>query len=129
VILFGCAEATDVMNAVDRFADAEAQIQPARSGFECLLRKHLLAFADHGAEFYAGSGNDARRALELATVNIANRPTLRAFEQAYAIAVSVGEAHAASEMLTAAWKRWGESAAFELSPLAACRADSVRNEA
>jgi hypothetical protein len=34
----------------------------ARSGFEALLAKHPLAFADHGAEFYAGSGNDPGRA-------------------------------------------------------------------
>ena len=54
------------MNAMGRPADAEAQMQAARSGFEALLEKHLLAFADHGAEFYSGSGNDARRAFELA---------------------------------------------------------------
>ena len=40
------------------------------------------AFADHGAAFYSGSGNDAARALDLASANVANRPTLRAFEQA-----------------------------------------------
>jgi hypothetical protein len=40
--------------------------------------KHLFAFADHAAEFYAGSGNDCRRALELTRANVANRPTRRA---------------------------------------------------
>jgi tetratricopeptide (TPR) repeat protein len=124
-----CWRLADVMNAVGRFADAEAQMQAARSGFEVLLGNHLLAFADHGAEFYFGSGNDTRRALELATVNVVNRPTLRAFEQAYAIAVSAGEPYAASEMLAAARKRWGDTAAFRLSPLAACRTDSVSDEA
>ena len=64
---------------------------PRASGFEALLEKHPLAFADHGAEFYAGSGNDARRALELARINVANRPTLRAFEQAHAIAIAAGD--------------------------------------
>jgi tetratricopeptide (TPR) repeat protein len=49
----------DVMNARGRFGDAEAQMQAARFGFEVLLGKHLLAYADHGAEFYSGSGNDA----------------------------------------------------------------------
>ena len=68
----------DVMASMGRFADAEAQMQAARSGFEALLEKHLLAFADHGAEFYSGSGNDPRRALELASINLANRPTQRA---------------------------------------------------
>ena len=62
----------------------------ARRGFERLLEKHLLAFADHGAEFYAGSGNDPARALHWRCINVANRPTLRAFEQAHAIAVARG---------------------------------------
>jgi tetratricopeptide (TPR) repeat protein len=48
----------DVLIAQDRLAEAEIQLDAARSGFDELLRKHLLAFADHAAEFYAGSGND-----------------------------------------------------------------------
>ena len=40
----------------------------------------------HAAEFYAGSGNDCRRALELARTNVANRPTRRAVKQMRAIA-------------------------------------------
>ena len=51
-----------------------------------LLGRHLLAFADHAAEFYSGSGNDGRRALELARANVANRPTRRAVKQMEAIA-------------------------------------------
>jgi hypothetical protein len=119
----------DVITAMRRFADAEEQIQAARLGFEALLGKHLLAFADHGAEFYSGSGSDAARALELANVNVANRPTLRAFEQAYAAAVGVGEPHIASDFLIAARKCWGGTAAFLLSPLAARRTDSVKGGA
>ena len=91
----------DVMTATERFADAEGQMQAARTGFEVLLGKHLLAFADHGAEFYSGSGNDAVKAFELASINVANRPTLRAFEQAYATAVGAGEIHAAFEIVRA----------------------------
>jgi len=119
----------DVMVARGRFADAEAQLQAARSDFEVLLGKHPLAFADHGAEFYSGSGNDAGRAFELASVNVANRPTLRAFEQAHSTAVRVGETHAASEFLAAARKRWGATAGFTLSPLAAYRTESAKNDA
>jgi len=78
----------DVLIAQDRFEEAEAQLDAARFGFEALLRRHLLAFADHAAEFYAGSGNDCQRALELARTNIANRPTRRALKQAHAIAVN-----------------------------------------
>ena len=76
----------DVLIAQDRFEEAEIQLEAARCGFEELLGKHLLAFADHAAEFYAGSGNDCRRALELTRANVANRPTRRAIGQAHAIA-------------------------------------------
>jgi len=77
----------DVLIAEERFEEAKLQLDRARSGFAELLDKHLLAFADHAAEFYAGSGNDPRRALELARANVANRPTRRAVKQAQAIAV------------------------------------------
>ena len=81
----------DVLIAQERFEEGERQLDAARSGFEELLGKHLLAFADHAAEFYAGSGNDRRRALELARANVANRPTRRAVKQLHAIAVKADE--------------------------------------
>jgi tetratricopeptide (TPR) repeat protein len=114
----------DVLIAMDRFADAETRMQAARLGFEELLSKHLLAFADHGAEFYSGSGNGARRAYELAAINLANRPTLRAFEQAYEAAVGAEETKAASELLVSARSRWGGTTAFGLSSLAQISASS-----
>ena len=110
----------DVMVAKGNFLDGEAHLQAARSGFESLLKKHLLAFADHGAEFYSGSGNDPDRAFELARVNLANRPTLRAFEQAYVTAVGAEKVQFASDTLSAAEARWGATPAFSLSPLACC---------
>ena len=79
----------DVLIAQERFEEAAAQLDAARRGFDDLLRKHLLAFADHAAEFYAGSGNDVPRALELARANVANRPTRRAVAQARAIALQL----------------------------------------
>jgi hypothetical protein len=96
----------EVKAAQGKAPDGEAHLQAARSQFDFLLERHLLAFADHGAEFYAGTGNDLRRALDLARVNIANRPTLRAFEQAYAVAVSGGNAVAARELRAAGIKQW-----------------------
>jgi hypothetical protein len=108
----------DVLAKMGRVANAEAQMQTARSGFEALLEKHLLAFADHGAEFYSGSGNDRRRAFELATVNLANRPTLRAFEQAYEAAVAAGESERAARIVAAAEERWGAARAFRSSQFA-----------
>jgi len=115
-----CWRLADVMVAMGKFPDAKEQMQAARSGFELLLGKYLLAFADHGAEFYSGSGNDVARAFELASVNLANRPTLRAFEQACATALDAGKSQVASEILTSAAKRWGDTPAFRLSPLASC---------
>jgi hypothetical protein len=108
----------EVFAAMGRSAEAEEQMRAAQSGFEVLLGKHLLAFADHGAEFYSASGNNAGRAFELARVNLANRPTLRAFEQAHNTALTAGAYDAASEILTDARKRWGDKTAFRLSPLA-----------
>ena len=72
----------DVLIAQGRFEEAGTELHAARIGFEDLLEQHLLAFADHAAEFYAGSGNDRRRALELARANVTNRPTRRAIKQA-----------------------------------------------
>ena len=94
------------------------QLRVARDGFESLLAKHPLAFADHGAEFYLGSGDDPRRALELARLNLANRPTLRAFEQAVAAARAAGDSNAAGRLRHEASELWGSTVAFRISPLA-----------
>lgn len=102
----------DAMSAQGKSADAEAHMEAARSGFESHLARHLLAFADHGAEFYAGSGNDCRRALELARINVANRPTLRAFKQAHALAVCAGDTAAASEFFAEAARCVGDTSAL-----------------
>src|SRR5215471_2630307 len=88
----------DVLIAQGRLAEAETELEAARFGYEELLGKHLLAFADHAAEFYAGSGNDQRRALELARANVANRPTRRAVKQEHAIAVNADEGAIMSDL-------------------------------
>jgi tetratricopeptide (TPR) repeat protein len=108
----------DLVASQKRHAEAEVHMQAARFGYEALLERHLFAFADHGAEFYAGSGKNWRRALQLARINVANRPTLRAFEQAHDIAVNAGDTAAASQILAEAKMRWGSAAAFRSSRLA-----------
>lgn len=107
----------DLMATTGRLSEAEALMKRARSEFEILFGKHLLAFADHAAEFYSGTGNDPRRAFELACLDLANRPTLRAFERAYATALAVEEAEQAADILVSARDRWGTTPAFRLSPL------------
>jgi hypothetical protein len=89
----------DVLRMQARIDEAEIQLDAARSGFDALLRTHLLAFADHGAEFYAAGGLDCRRALELARTNAANRPTRRALQQVHAIAVKCRNAAAAGDSI------------------------------
>ena len=79
----------DVLIAQGRFGEAEMYLEAAHLGFEDLLRKHLLAFVDHPAEFYAGSGGGCRRALELARVNLSNRRTRRAVCQVEGIAARI----------------------------------------
>jgi tetratricopeptide (TPR) repeat protein len=108
----------DVLNGEGRVGEAVLHLEAARSGFERLLGKHLLAFADHGAEFYIGSGGDPTRALELAQINLKNRPTLRAFQQTHAIALEAGENETATELFAKATKRWGNSCAFRFSSFA-----------
>ena len=88
----------DVLIAQGKLEEAERQLDAARFGYEELLGKHLLAFADHAAEFYAGSGNDRRWALELARANVANRPTRRAVKQEHAIAVNEDEGAIMSDL-------------------------------
>ena len=75
-----------------------------------------------------GSGDDGERAFELASLNLANRPTLRAFEQAYEIAVAAGQPERVSEILGAAKNLWGTTNTFRFSPLAECRVELVKND-
>ena len=107
----------DLMVITGRHSEAEEQMKTARCQFATLLRKHLLAFADHAAAFYSGSGNDSHRAFELACLDLANRPTLRAFERAYAAAVGADEPDRAAEILAASLDSWGDTSAFTLSSL------------
>jgi hypothetical protein len=88
-------------------------------GFEMLLSKQLLAFADHGAEFYSGSGGNPARAFELARINLLNRPTLKAYGQAHTTAIGAGEYRAGEEIRACATEQWGWTAAFRHSPFAA----------
>src|SRR4029078_3629536 len=86
----------EALGAQERIEEAAIHFEAARARFHELWDRHLLAFADHAAEFYAGSGNDRRRALELARANVANRPTRRAVKQADAIAL-IADAAGASD--------------------------------
>jgi tetratricopeptide (TPR) repeat protein len=114
----------EVFAAQARPYEADRQREAARSAFETLLNRHELAFADHAAEFYLNAGANSKRAWELARINLANRPTLRAFELAHAAVSTVGNARLVSELAVRARARWGHIKAFAHSPLASIRSDS-----
>jgi tetratricopeptide (TPR) repeat protein len=107
-----------VMEALGNSREAEAQRNAARAAFEDLLAKHALAFADHAAEFYLSVGADPMRAYELARLNLTNRPTLRAFELAYATAVFSGEKAPAAQLIARARAKFTFTRAFPYSALA-----------
>jgi hypothetical protein len=109
----------EAAGAAANAAEAETFMEAARSGWESLLARHPLAFADHAAEFYLAGGADPARAFELARLNLANRPTRRAFELALDAAHAAGESRVAAELAADASQRWADSVAFRNSPLAA----------
>ncbi len=78
----------DALRAQGRPEAAKPYLEAARTRFDALVRRHRLAFADHAAEFYAGSGDDHAVALGLARANAANRPTRRALAQLSALAAT-----------------------------------------
>ena len=57
-------------------------LKKATKGYAVLLHKYELAFGDHGAEFFMGPGENPKKALELALLNLENRKSQRAFELA-----------------------------------------------
>jgi hypothetical protein len=50
----------------------------AADRYDELTATHREAFADHAAEFWLGPGNDPKKALRLATLNLEARKTPRA---------------------------------------------------
>ena len=96
---------SEVLEARSKSKEADVQRNAARSGFESLLVRHELAFADHAVEFYLSSGANPQRACDLARVNLANRPTRRAFELAHAAALRAGDQQLASELLAEAGRQ------------------------
>jgi tetratricopeptide (TPR) repeat protein len=103
---------SDSLASRGQSAEAAKHMEMARGLFNLLLARHPLAFADHGAEFFGSSGADLHRALALACMNVENRPTMRAFQQALNVASEIGEGETASRLLADATRRWGDVAPF-----------------
>jgi tetratricopeptide (TPR) repeat protein len=108
----------EALAAQGRGDEADREREAACNAFEALLARHELAFADHAAEFYLAVGADPARACDLARLNLANRPTLRAFELAHEAALASGEASFANQLAFRARAQWGAAKVFAHSPLA-----------
>lgn len=85
-----------LLRQAGRGDEADAVIARAAAGFETLLGKYPLAFADHAARFYLDVSPNPRRALELASTNLDNRQTDGAY-QLYLDAAHAAHASAAPE--------------------------------
>jgi len=68
------AAKADALRRAGRTDEAKLANDVARARFEELLRKHPLAFADHGAAYFMGMGKDLPRALTLAKQAAKNAP-------------------------------------------------------
>jgi hypothetical protein len=76
-------------------AEAARLAAQARARYATLLARHPAAFADHAARFYLAAGDDAARALALARLNLAARPTAEAHELVITAALAAGAPDAA----------------------------------
>jgi tetratricopeptide (TPR) repeat protein len=73
-----------------------ALIDEAKKGYDTLLAKHPAAFADHAGWFFLDIARDAKRAVELATINLKVRPQAPdAYELLIAALAGAGEHEAA----------------------------------
>jgi lipopolysaccharide biosynthesis regulator YciM len=84
-------------------------IEEAQARYMVLLRRHPLAFADHAAEFYLDPGHNADRAWQLASQNLANRETRRAYSLAIEASLRASHPGHADELLKRAQERFGKT--------------------
>ena len=76
----------------------DVHVAKAKEMYAELLKKHPLAFADHAGWFYVLIAKDYARAIELADMNLDNRPTPEAFELMLAALVGANHGTEACEM-------------------------------
>ena len=70
----------DALRRAGKADDAKAMAERAAARYAEVLARLPLAYADHAASFYLGTGHDPARALVLAKQNADNRPTDEAIE-------------------------------------------------
>ena len=98
---------SDLLTEQGQLSAARDEKEIARTMYEDLLSRHELAFADHAAEFYLGSGGDPERALQLSLANLKNRYTKRAYRLALDAAQAAGQKEIAANLSSDAETKWG----------------------
>jgi tetratricopeptide (TPR) repeat protein len=94
-------------------ADGNRLINQAQNGYEKLLTKYPLAFADHATEFYLRTGNNAERALNLAEINLENRETERSYLLAIRAAKAANQADKLRQLIAKAQTKFGSKFTME----------------
>jgi len=93
-------------------AGADAHRARAAARYDELVARMPAAFADHAAQFWLDTGKDARKALDLARLNLAVRQTPKAYELALLAAIAAGDRNAACEIGTEGMKLARASSMF-----------------
>lgn len=96
-------------------AESEIFLYKAKVRFQDLLSRHELGFADHAVEFYLGTNQEIERAFELANKNLRNRPTLAAYEAAYAAAIAASIHDQVQALAAESHDLWGSISAYKHS--------------
>lgn len=97
--------------------EASHHLARTHRSFERVLERHELAFADHAVDFYLEEGDDPEKALQLALLNLNNRPTLRAFELSHEAALAYEQQTLAQSLANHAALQWSHLPAFAHSNL------------
>lgn len=100
---------SELLEAEGNIQASEIEREAARIMYEDLLSRHELAFADHAAEFYLGSGNNVARALELSLLNLKNRATIGAYEQAIEAAKASSDEELVKKLTSEFTQKWGRT--------------------
>lgn len=101
-------------------AEGDALAVKAGARYDDLVARHPEAFADHAAQFWLDTGNDANKALALAKVNLAARRTPKAFELVVLSALSAGDRKTACEIGSEGAKLPGATSMFREIVRGAC---------
>lgn len=79
---------------------AKIHIDAAAKRYDELMTRHPAAFADHAAQFWLDAGGDAKKAFDLAQVNLQSRKTPKAYELAVIAALAGHDRKAACALGT-----------------------------